>query len=79
MRVMLKRLHDVRSNLNVGGESEYAYALYLSHTAPVRAEELAEYDANGDHTLNALKPPRETWIAKTIEPVFRELMFEELE
>jgi len=32
---------------------------------------------NGDHTLNALKHPNETWTAKTIEPVFRELMFEE--
>ena len=32
---------------------------------------------NGDHTLNALKQPTETWIAKTIEPIFRELMFAE--
>ena len=32
---------------------------------------------NGDHTLNALKQQDETWTAKTIEPVFRELMFEE--
>ena len=30
---------------------------------------------NGDHTLNALKQPEEGWTAKTIEPVFRELMF----
>ena len=30
---------------------------------------------NGDHTLNALKQPNESWNAKTIEPVFRELMF----
>ena len=34
---------------------------------------------NGDQTLNALKQPNETWTAKTIEPVFRELMFEETE
>ncbi len=33
--------------------------------------------ANGDHTLNAVKPPNETWTAETIEPLFRELMFEE--
>ena len=31
--------------------------------------------ANGDHTLNALKQPKESWTAKTIEPIFRELMF----
>ena len=30
---------------------------------------------NGDHTLNALKQPNESWSAKTIEPTFRELMF----
>ena len=30
---------------------------------------------NGDHTLNALKQPNESWTAKTIEPIFRELMF----
>ena len=30
---------------------------------------------NGDHTLNALKQPNESWNAKTIEPTFRELMF----
>ena len=30
---------------------------------------------NGDHTLNALKQPNESWNAKTIEPIFRELMF----
>ena len=32
---------------------------------------------NGDHTLNALKGQTESWTAETIEPVFRELMFEE--
>ncbi len=32
---------------------------------------------NGDHTLNALKQSDEARTAKTIEPVFRELMFEE--
>ena len=31
---------------------------------------------NANHTLNALKQKDETWTAKTIEPVFRELMFE---
>ena len=32
---------------------------------------------NGDHTLNAIRQSVETWIAESIEPVFRELMFEE--
>ena len=31
--------------------------------------------ANGDHTLNAVRPKGETWEARPIEPVFRELMF----
>ena len=41
------------------------------------SESLDAIYANGDHTLNALKQPNETWTAKTIEPVFREMMFEE--
>ncbi len=32
---------------------------------------------NGDQTLNAIRPPDETWTAETIEPIFRELMFGE--
>ena len=32
---------------------------------------------NGDHTLNALQQTGDTWVAETIEPVFRELMFGE--
>ena len=32
---------------------------------------------NGDHTLNAIRQPGETWIAETIEPLFRKLMFED--
>ncbi len=31
---------------------------------------------NGDHTLNAIRRPEENWIAETIEPRFRQLMFE---
>ena len=41
------------------------------------AESLDVIYTNGDHTLNALKQSNEIWTAKTIEPVFRELMFEE--
>ena len=32
---------------------------------------------NGDHTLNAIRQQHETWTAEAIEPLFRELMFEE--
>ena len=32
---------------------------------------------NGDHILNAIRRPGDTWTAETIEPVLRELMFEE--
>ena len=32
---------------------------------------------NGDHTMNALKQSNENWAAKSIEPVFRGLMFKE--
>ena len=31
---------------------------------------------NGDHTLNAVKRPDDPWTAETLEPRFRELMFE---
>ena len=31
---------------------------------------------NGDHTLNAIRELDESWTAETIEPVFRERMFE---
>ena len=34
---------------------------------------------NGDHTLNALSQPGETWTAESIEAVFREVMFSESE
>ena len=42
------------------------------------AESLDAIYTNGDHTLNPLKKRNETWTAKTIEPVFRELMFKEV-
>ena len=34
--------------------------------------------ANGDLTLNAMQQPGDNWTAKTIEPIFRELMFGEI-
>ena len=38
-------------------------------------EPLDRIYVNGDHTLNALQQPGETWTAETIEAVLRELMF----
>lgn len=32
---------------------------------------------NGDHTLNAMRQDGDRWTAKTIEPIFKELMFQE--
>ena len=42
------------------------------------AEPLDIIYVNGDHTLNAMQQPGENWTAKTIEPIFRELMFEDI-
>lgn len=39
-------------------------------------ESLDAIYANGDHTLDAMRQNKETWVAKTIEPAFHELMFE---
>ena len=49
---------------------------FTSHRAEFAEPPDAIY-TNGDHTLNALKHPNETWTAKAIEPIFREMMFEE--
>ena len=39
------------------------------------SESLDVIYVNGDHTLNAMRPPGASWTAETIEPVFRDLMF----
>ena len=41
------------------------------------AESIERIYVNGDHTLDAMQRDDETWIAESIEPVFRELMFGE--
>ena len=60
---------------------------YTDHTAldawfdrnrELFAEPLDIIYANGDQTLNAMQQPGENWTAKTIEPIFRELMFGEI-
>ena len=50
---------------------------FTNHRAEF-SESLDLIYTNGEHTLNALKQKHETWTAKTIEPVFREMMFEEM-
>ncbi|MCY4611292.1 MAG: DNA methyltransferase [Gammaproteobacteria bacterium] len=40
-------------------------------------DSLALVYVNGDHTLNAIRGKKDIWTAKTIEPVFRALMFED--
>ena len=48
---------------------------FTNHRAEF-AESLDAIYTNGDHTLNAIQQKKETWTARTIEPVFRKLMFE---
>ena len=50
---------------------------FTNHRAEF-SESLDTIYTNGDHTLNALKQPSETWSAKTIEPIFREWIFKEV-
>ena len=40
-------------------------------------EQLDVVYTNGDHTLNAMRKPGETWIAEAIEPILRKSMFDE--
>ncbi len=48
---------------------------WFTRHRPAFAEPFDLLYVNGDHTLNALRQPDDTWTAETIEPVFRELMF----
>ncbi len=50
---------------------------FTNHRAEF-AESLDAIYTNGDHTLNAIQQKKETWTARTIEPAFREMMFEEV-
>ncbi len=54
-----------------------ALEAWFTRNRPRLPEALDLIYVNGDHTLNAIKQPNETWSAETIEPAFRELMFEE--
>ena len=50
---------------------------WFTRNRPKLPEALDLVYVNGDHTLNAIRQPGETWVAETIEPLFRELMFPE--
>ena len=49
---------------------------WFTRNRPQFPEALDLVYVNGDQTLNAIRQPGETWIAESIEPTFRELMFE---
>ena len=53
-----------------------ALEAWFAEHRPQLPDSLELIYVNGDHTLNAIRQPGETWIAETIEPRFRELMFE---
>ena len=48
---------------------------WFTRNRPRFPEALDLVYVNGDQTLNAVRQPGETWIAETIEPIFRDLMF----
>ena len=50
---------------------------WFTRNRPKLPEALDLVYVNGDQTLNAIRQPGETWIAETIEPIFRDLMFED--
>ena len=60
---------------NLNETDNAAMETWFTHHRTKFTESLEVIYINGDQTLNALKQPNETWTAKTIEPVFRELMF----
>ena len=56
-----------------------ALEAWFARNRPQLPEALDLVYVNGDQTLNAIRQPGETWIAESIEPLFRELMFNEKE
>ena len=50
---------------------------WFTRNRPKLPEALDLVYVNGDQTLNAIRQTGETWVAESIEPVFRELMFPE--
>ena len=60
---------------NLSETANTALEAWLTRNRAQFADSLEPVYVNGEHTLNALKQPNESWTAETIEPVFRELMF----
>ena len=59
-------------------ETDYrALDAWFTRNRPQFPKALDLVYVNGDQTLNAIKQPGEAWIAETIEPLFRDLMFPE--
>ncbi len=54
-----------------------ALNLWLQRYREALPEALDTIYANGDHTLNSMRQKKDSWKAEVIEPLFRELMFEE--
>ncbi len=60
---------------NLNETDNTALEAWFDHNRARFPDSLDLVYVNGDHTLNALKQPNESWSANTIEPIFRELMF----
>ena len=61
---------------NLADMDHIALDSWFDRNRPRFNEALDRIYVNGDHTLNALRQRRETWTARSIEPIFRALMFE---
>ena len=62
---------------NLDNTDHTALDRWFSRRRELFSTELHMIYVNGDHTLNALQHTGDTWVANTIEPVFRALMFGE--
>ena len=62
---------------NLDEIDDRALEAWFTRNLPRLPEALDLIYVNGDHTLNAIRQRGETWTAETIEPIFRELMFED--
>ena len=61
---------------NLAAVDNPALERWFAHHRQLLPEALDLIYVNGDQTLNAIRPPGETWTAETIEPLFRQLMLE---
>ena len=61
---------------NLAAVDNPALEHWFANNRELLPESLDRIYVNGDQTLNAIRPPGETWTAETIEPLFRQLMLE---